>query len=95
MLHRMTGWLQRRATSRGRKHDGLVRAPDAGDPHVRCDERGLETGVHTYRASPRLHQVVIPAKTEIQARPLIRQIKSQLDSRFRGNDGIGACSDLS
>jgi hypothetical protein len=53
--------LRGRATSRGRQHDRLVRAPDAGDPHVRCDERGLETGGTTYRASPRLHQVPAPA----------------------------------
>ena len=32
-----------RATFRGRKHECLVRKPDAGNPHVRFDERGVET----------------------------------------------------
>ncbi len=32
------------AAFRGRRHD-LVRKPDAGNPHVRFDERGLETVV--------------------------------------------------
>ena len=33
-----------RATFRGRKREFLVRKPDAGEPHVRFDERGVETG---------------------------------------------------
>ena len=30
-------------TFRGRKHDSLVREPDAGKPPVRFDERDVET----------------------------------------------------
>jgi hypothetical protein len=32
-----------------------VGKPDAGNPHVRFDERGRETG-HRYRARPRLYR---------------------------------------
>ncbi|HEY5893543.1 MAG TPA: hypothetical protein VIT91_09960, partial [Chthoniobacterales bacterium] len=46
------------STSRGRKHElTLVRKPDAGKPHVRFDERGVETERPTnrHRATPRLY----------------------------------------
>src|SRR5215469_15063546 len=37
-------WNASAITCRGRKlHHTLVRKPDAGDPHVRFDERDLET----------------------------------------------------
>jgi hypothetical protein len=32
-----------------------VGEPDAGNPHVRFDERGLETGGNLYRASSQLY----------------------------------------
>ena len=35
----------------------LVREPDAGDPHVRFDERRLETELQSYRASRRLYSL--------------------------------------
>jgi hypothetical protein len=52
------GWKRRPATSRGRKHEStLVRKPDAGKPHVRFDERGVEPERSScrYRATPRLY----------------------------------------
>ena len=46
-------------TTRGRKHEiTLVRKPDAGNPHVRFDERGSGNGsAKGYRATPRLYPV--------------------------------------
>ena len=35
--------------------NNLVRKPDAGNPHVRFDERGGETDARAHRASPRLY----------------------------------------
>ncbi len=52
------GWRQPHPASRGRQHDiTLVRKPDAGNPHVRFDERGVETERLTSRnrATPRVH----------------------------------------
>ena len=45
-------------TTRGRKYENtLVRKPDAGNPHVRFDERGSGNGsAKGYRATPRLYQ---------------------------------------
>ena len=46
-LYRTLGsnWDQPRRTSRGQKHEiTLVRKPDAGNPHVRFDERGCGNG---------------------------------------------------
>jgi hypothetical protein len=36
-------WPLAPATSRGRQRECLVREPDAGNPHVRFDERDVET----------------------------------------------------
>ena len=33
----------RKGASRGREYDVLLREPDAGNPHVRFDERDVET----------------------------------------------------
>ena len=46
-------------TTRGRKHEiTLVRKPDAGNPHVRFDERGSGNGsAKGNRATPRLYPV--------------------------------------
>jgi len=43
---------------RGRQHEStLVRKPDAGNPPVRFDERGVETErLRRHRATPRLYQ---------------------------------------
>ena len=52
-------WNKQRATSRGRKHEWtLVRKPDAGNPHVRFDERGLET---ERASSPPRHFSTLPS----------------------------------
>src|ERR1700757_2310668 len=52
-------WNGPRATSRGRQHEPtLVRKPDAGNPHVRFDERDLETArPNRHRARSRLYQL--------------------------------------
>ena len=52
-----SGSRKRRPTSRGRKHETtLVRKPDAGNPPVRFDERGVETErLRRHRATPRLY----------------------------------------
>jgi hypothetical protein len=37
------GWVRRRTACRVRRHENLVREPDAGNPPVRFDEREVET----------------------------------------------------
>jgi hypothetical protein len=46
-----------RATFRGRKREFLVRKPDAGEPHVRFDERGVETGHEEASEAPATERV--------------------------------------
>ena len=72
-----SNWAQPRRTSRGRMHEiTLVRKPDAGNPHVRFDERGCGNGsLKGYRATPRLYRIV-PAK-------LLRRKGSGLDFDMR------------
>ena len=58
-LHAKAKGSQQLLTSRGRKHEiTLVRKPDAGNPHVRFDERGCGNGsFNGHRATPRLYQM--------------------------------------
>jgi len=44
------------AVSRGRKHEILLREPDAANPHVRFDERDVETE----RFAPPRHVSTLP-----------------------------------
>ena len=46
-----------RAAFRGRKREFLVRKPDAGEPHVRFDERGVETGHEEASEAPATERV--------------------------------------
>src|SRR5437016_3355894 len=52
---RRWGWFGSRgvrSTARGRPHEVLVREPDAGNLHVRFDEREVKTGHGTAREAP-------------------------------------------
>ena len=60
-----------RRAFRGRRHD-LVREPDAGDLHVRIDERRLETGL--WRGVRHRHRRKPPATATPYRLPLPRQL---------------------
>jgi len=44
-----------KGASRGRPHEVLLREPDAANPHVRFDERDVETERSRHRATSRLY----------------------------------------
>ena len=76
-----------RRAFRGRRHD-LVREPDAGDLHVRIDERRLET--ESWRGVRHRHQRKPPATATPYRLPLPRQLPtlpfSATDPLIAGHD---------
>ncbi len=77
-------------TSRGRKHEiTLVRKPDAGNPHVRFDERGCGNGsFNGHRATPRLYRMSTDEKvnkepaTRNQEMTLAKNAKQRKEWKF-------------
>jgi hypothetical protein len=51
-----------------------VGKPDAGNPHVRFDERGWETGLR-YRAHPRLYTELLERLTSCQSDQSVREFE--------------------
>ena len=57
-VQKLWNWLRAQAKgagSRGRKHEILLREPDAANPHVRFDERDVETECSRHRATSGLY----------------------------------------
>jgi hypothetical protein len=75
------------ATCRGRRREALVREPDAGELHVRFDERDVETEV---TAEPLRHRQTKEAETDMFGLPPPRHISTPLKPARLSNARMSA-----